>query len=443
MKKNLTKACTLFPFLCLTLSFTSCSDASSKTSINTSEETSSIEVSSASISDKLSLNNVELEKYSIVYADKNTINKNIAETLSASIKENCNLTLPVISDTTADSGNEIFVGLTTRLTDKTSSKDKFSISKEGDSALLISDTTSGLIASSKKLSSDLKLGSVDYSTSYTSTYEDLSIKVMSYNIRMTSEDRWDRLYSVISRNNPDLLGIQEVSTYWQPKFKNELYGYTCVGEGRGDSTGEAGYILYKTDKFELEETGTRWYSATPTKASKLADSTYNRIYTYASLKRKSDNKEFLYINTHLDLNQSARMESIKMLKDFIEDQYPDTPTYITGDFNTGYNWSYKNWEWKELEVSEYDADDYLAENDYSNSRLAATVTDDHFTYPTTLYPADASEEETIIDYCFIKQDIFVDSYKVDADLPDDPNTISGCGSDASDHYPIIASTVLY
>lgn len=132
-----------------------------------------------------------------------------------------------------------------------------------------------------------------------------------------------------------------------------------------------------------------------------------------------------------------------MLRDFISEQYPDTPTYITGDFNTGYNWSYKNWEWKELEAEDYDANDYLEDNGYSNSRLVASKTDDHFTYPSTLYPADSSEKKTIIDYCFIKKDIYVDSYSVDAKLPDDPNTISGCGNDASDHYPIIALTVLY
>ena len=250
MKKNLVRVCALLPLISICFSFVSCSTASSETASKSSED-------SASTNDKFVLNNIDLEKYSIVYADKNSINKSIAENLSASIKENCGLVLPVVSDNTADSGNEIYVGLTSRLTSHSPIQNKYTISEEGDSILLLSDTTSGLIASSRKLSSDLKSKSADYSSSFSSAYTDMSIKVMSYNIRMTSEDRWDRLYSVISRNDPDLLGIQEVSTYWQPKFNNELYGYTCVGEGRGDSTGETGYILYKTDKFELEETGTR------------------------------------------------------------------------------------------------------------------------------------------------------------------------------------------
>lgn len=388
------------------------------------------------------LNETDLTEYSIVYAHGNLANKTLAENLAVELKGLTNTKFKCISDVNADSGHEILVGATNRVQSE-ASDGSYAISSVGDSVELLSDTTSGIIAAVNKFSAEIKKGSADFSTAVSDSYTDLAVKIMSFNIRMTNENRWSRLKNVIERNDPDLLGLQEVSTFWQSKFKTGLSKYTFIGEGRGDSSDEAGYILYKTDKFDVVESGTRWYTSTPTTSSKLSASTYTRIYTYATLKRKSDNMLFLYVNTHLDLNQSARMQSIEMLTDFIDESYPDLPTYITGDFNTDCNWTYIGGVWNELDFDDYDANDYLSDKGYSDSRLVSSITDDHYTYPTSLYPADSDATKTIIDYCFVKGSILVDSYAVDYAVPENVNTISGCGSDASDHFPIVAETVLY
>ena len=380
--------------------------------------------------------------YSVIYADGNNVNKEIAKLISENIGKAYGTDIKCNPDSVADSGYEIVVGATNRSGGAGSKENTYCISGKGKKIFLESDTASGMIAAAQRFLSDVSKDSTDYSRPRENKYFDLSLKVMSYNIRTTGEERWDRLKSVITRNSPDILGTQEVSTHWQNILKTELTDYTCVGEGRGDSGNEAGYIFFKTDKFELIEDGTRWYTSTPDKPSKLEDSTYTRIYTYARLKRLSDDSEFVFINTHLDLNQGARMESVKMLIDFVAEEF-DLPCYITGDFNTGDNQTYKNGVWGYLEADEYDADDLLEENGFNNSRLFAAVSDEHYTYPSTLYPSDEKADKRIIDYCFVKGNVLVGKYSVDAELPDLFTEVSGLGNDASDHYPIVCETVLY
>ncbi len=385
---------------------------------------------------------VKSGKYGIVYAEGNGANKKIALDIAQSLEKDYGVEAECYSDKVSEKKYEIVVGATNRKGGKSADVKKYCISRSGNKIFLKSDSISGVVAAAKRFLTDIADENTRYSEPKSNGYSDLSLKVMSYNIRTTGEERWDRLKSVITRNSPDILGTQEVSTHWQNILKTELTDYTCVGEGRGDSGNEAGYIFFKTDKFELIEDGTRWYTSTPDKPSKLEDSTYTRIYTYARLKRISDDSEFVFINTHLDLNQGARMESVKMLIDFVAEEF-DLPCYITGDFNTGDNQTYKNGEWGYLEADEYDADDLLEDNGFYNSRLFAAVSDEHHTYPSTLYPSDEKADKRIIDYCFVKGNVLVGKYSVDAELPDLFTEVSGLGNDASDHYPIVCETVLY
>lgn len=385
---------------------------------------------------------VKSGKYGVVYAEGNGANKQIALNIAQSLEKDYGVAAECYSDKASEKKYEIVVGATNRKGGKSANAQEYCISRSGNKIFLKSGSASGILAAAKRFLSDVADENTSYSNPKTNGYSDLSLKVMSFNIRTTGEDRWNRLKNVIERNAPDILGTQEVSSNWQEKLKTDLDGYSCVGESRGSAGDEAGYILFKTDKFELVENGTRWYTSTPDKPSKLEDSTYTRIYTYARLKRISDGTEFVFINTHLDLNQGARMASVKMLIDFIEEKF-DLPCYITGDFNTGDNQTYINGVWGYLEADEYDADDLLEENGFNNSRLVATTSDEHHTYPSTLYPSDEKADKRIIDYCFVKGNILVDKYSVDAELPDVFTEVSGLGNDASDHYPIVCETVLY
>ena len=136
---------------------------------------------------------------------------------------------------------------------------------------------------------------------------------------------------------PDTIGFQETSPDWMTSLTSALgsiYGY--VGEGRnGGDSGEYNPVFYNKSKFTLKESGTRWMSDTPETVSKFEESTYNRIYTYALLERKSDGKLIMIVNTHLDhKSEPARVKQIQVLLDFIEARCRDYPVVLSGDFNT-------------------------------------------------------------------------------------------------------------
>ena len=165
------------------------------------------------------------------------------------------------------------------------------------------------------------------------------VSVMSYNVFYNSpNDRKSMVLQMIRDYMPDLLGVQEATPQWMSIFKSELTtnGYATVGEGRdGGNSGEYNAIFYKTDKFDLISSGTKWLSDTPdVKGSRAESNVLPRIMTYAVLERKSDGMRFIYVNTHLDhTSDQVRIKQIGVLTKEIA-KLPDLPVIITGDFNT-------------------------------------------------------------------------------------------------------------
>lgn len=183
--------------------------------------------------------------------------------------------------------------------------------------------------------------------------------VMSFNVFVSqfNNARVDRVVNTILDNTPSVFGVQEASVAWMNALNNKLGDlYTAVGNGRdGGSNGEHSAIFYRTDKFELIESGTKWLSKTPDRAgsyysytnpeTKITHSAnFPRIMTYALLERKTDGVRFLYVNTHLDHNGNNSQEVAEMVRQgqievlIAEIQklcqaYGNLPTIVTGDFN--------------------------------------------------------------------------------------------------------------
>ena len=182
--------------------------------------------------------------------------------------------------------------------------------------------------------------------------------VMSFNIFVSqfNNARVDRVVNTILDNTPSVFGVQEASVAWMNALNNKLGGlYTAVGDGRdGGSNGEHSAIFYRTDKFELIESGTKWLSPTPDKVSQYSytdpetgithRANFPRIMTYVLLERKTDGVRFIYVNTHLDHNgnnsqeiaEKVRQGQIEILIAEIQklcQAYGDLPTIVTGDFN--------------------------------------------------------------------------------------------------------------
>lgn len=172
-----------------------------------------------------------------------------------------------------------------------------------------------------------------------------SVKVMSYNIRLdTPQDsinqwpkRTHKVYALIKKYDPDLIGLQEVLHHQLMDLLKNLPAYTYIGVGRDDgkTKGEYSAILYKKDRFEARHQNTFWLSETPAVAgSKSWDAAITRVASWGTFKDLKSNKEFLMINTHFDhIGKEARKNSAALLKQKASEIAKDYPLIITGDFN--------------------------------------------------------------------------------------------------------------
>ena len=232
--------------------------------------------------------------------------------------------------------------------------------------------------------------------------------LMSYNILCDKPkpERIERLIATVKKYEADTIGMQEVTPYWLSFLKPALDNYICVGLGRdGEDKGEHSCIFYNKDKFNLISTETKWLSDTPDEVSKLDNSDYIRIVTFAVLERKADGKRFVHANTHLDFAKVA-VDQVKYIKKFAA-KYTD-PMFITGDFNFGPD-------------SEGYAE-FTKERFVSSSDVAA---DAHI---SNTFPA-CENPSWIIDYCLVTpESIDVKYYKVCGEQFD--------GDYGSDHLPV-------
>ena len=173
-----------------------------------------------------------------------------------------------------------------------------------------------------------------------------SIKIMTYNIRCgycedsSSVNHWSKrkflLAYLIKSHNPDLIGLQEAEQFQIKDLVEMLDDYDWSGVGRedGKEKGESAAILFRKDRFTLEEQKTLWLSQTPKIVSKGWDAALNRTVTISLLKDIITSKEFYFLNTHFDhIGEKARTESSKLFIDEINKFPRKIPVILTGDFN--------------------------------------------------------------------------------------------------------------
>ncbi len=240
------------------------------------------------------------------------------------------------------------------------------------------------------------------------------IKIMSFNLWCggVTPERCERVYAAIRDCDPDILGVQEATPLWMRLLKEALPAYTAIGEGReGGDKGEYSAIFVKTDRFAVEDSGTRWLTATPEKYSFVADSLCPRVYTYATLCDRENGKKLCHINTHLDHGQ----ESVRLLQAHYLDEFVKTcslPITVTGDFNCQESVSptYK----------------FMTSGKLSDAK----------TVSATVYAASTfhnySELYSVIDFCYLTADQYtVDGYRVIDALYD--------GEHPSDHNPVLVT----
>ncbi len=179
------------------------------------------------------------------------------------------------------------------------------------------------------------------------------ITVMSYNIRLgtksesNSANNWDNRKpaspAMAKNQNPTVFGLQEAVSNQVKYMADNLSEYGWYGVGRDSGSypiftgdGEVMAIFYKKSEVTLGDHGTFWLAdGAPTKPAYGWDAACRRTATWAIFTHNASNKQFLYINTHLDHEgREAQEKSILLLIEQAKTLNPDNlPLVITGDFN--------------------------------------------------------------------------------------------------------------
>ncbi|MCL5281839.1 MAG: endonuclease/exonuclease/phosphatase family protein [Planctomycetes bacterium] len=173
--------------------------------------------------------------------------------------------------------------------------------------------------------------------------------VMSFNIRYGAandgENNWDKrkdlACDVVRRQAPDLVGLQEALRSQIDDLRSALpeYGESGAAREDGKTKGEYSAILYRKDRFDVDESGTFWLSDTPEVPGSITwGNACTRVCTWARFLPKSSGKPFYMVNTHLDhISQLSREKGIALIMSRLSSRKHPDPIVLTGDFNSGEN----------------------------------------------------------------------------------------------------------
>ena len=182
-------------------------------------------------------------------------------------------------------------------------------------------------------------------------YTDIS--VISFNIRVDNaadgtnvwRNRRDAVVTMIERERPMLLGLQEAQPHQITYLSEHCPDYAWYGLGRDTgkvppatdsyAAEETMAVFWRTAELELLDKGTFWLSETPDQVSKGWDASYRRTCTWAGFRHKKSGQTCYFFNTHLDNDgKVAREESIKLLVSRMKTiNSKRRVSFLTADFN--------------------------------------------------------------------------------------------------------------
>ncbi len=177
--------------------------------------------------------------------------------------------------------------------------------------------------------------------------KDLEVRVMSFNIRYGTandgENHWknrhEMVFDVLRNHRPDVVGLQEALGFQIQQIRKAIDGYGLIGVAREDGANDGEYscILYRLDRYDVNESGTFWFSDTPqVPGSSHWGNACVRICSWARLIEKKSGKAFYVFNLHLDhVSQPSREKSVVLLSKRLLARKHADPFIVTGDFNTG------------------------------------------------------------------------------------------------------------
>lgn len=156
-------------------------------------------------------------------------------------------------------------------------------------------------------------------------------------LRNDGDHRRELVLRLASEADADLLGVQEAYRNQVQELDAALPGHAFVGVGRDDGAeaGEHSCLYYRTDRFELVDSGTFWLSNTPDKPSTYPGAACPRIATWAVLRdTEANGRELLVLNTHWDhVSSEARRYSAELIRQRLTKLAGDRAAIVMGDLN--------------------------------------------------------------------------------------------------------------
>ncbi len=228
----------------------------------------------------------------------------------------------------------------------------------------------------------------------TSTEKNASLRVGTYNIRLSPGDRgtpnaWEArkadLVAFVEKMNLDVFGMQEVCPDQAKYLAEHLPEFAYVGDHREKdrTSGEASPVCYRRSRFTALKNGTFWLSETPdVPASKSWGTACTRVCSWLLLEDKLTGRRFCFANTHTDhISAEAREKGMLLIINRMKEFGAGVPIVFTGDHNCRENekpavavanilknalyvtqtpptgpWrTYTGWKWKAQEVSTAEA----------------------------------------------------------------------------------------
>ena len=187
-------------------------------------------------------------------------------------------------------------------------------------------------------------------TKHWSEYEN-SMRVLAFNVFYQNvEERKDNVIDLILKQDPDVMLLQEVSVEWIPHlqaFMSEhdysYYGYGRYGSEMSDTVVKNGDqfvpILWKTDKYDLVDSGHFWLSDTPEVQSAAwfdgTTSEFPRCNNWVILKEKATGIEFVATSVHTAPGEDGRVrtKSCELISYMINEIRGDRMAILGGDWN--------------------------------------------------------------------------------------------------------------
>ena len=302
------------------------------------------------------LNGVSLSEYTIVYAQLNSFNeKRVASEFAKMIANACGAVVPCVSDKNSQSAAyEIQIGDTNRVTsnmlaqrDQAGRTEKNFYFGLTDNGVWISGGS--YLALSAAINRFMQVengadgvGVIEVNESECHECKSVTLDVFNYNIKYdlkTTDRDPNGVINTIRSASPDVFGALEVTDEWEKKLTDAFRAdYTCVAGKKNHSAnnGERNAIFFRTNRFDLIEQGTKWFSKTPDRQSLYSGAAYYKIFNYVVLQDKETGVRFMYINVHLepyqtDAPKKVRALQTKQLREFANEQ--SLPVVIAGDFN--------------------------------------------------------------------------------------------------------------